>query len=163
MMSDWELVARLLIAAALGSFIGFEREQWHKAAGLRTHMMVSLGACLLMIVSAFGFDDILGTAHVALDPSRIAAQVVSGIGFLGAGSILLRGKAISGITTASSIWAVAAVGLAVGGGMYIEAIATTLIMLGILIGLGYFEKQVLARKSKERKARERRESRSRSL
>jgi putative Mg2+ transporter-C (MgtC) family protein len=135
MLPDWELVLRLLIAAALGSLIGAERERLAWAAGLRTHMLVCVGACLFMIVSAFGFADILGPSNIILDPSRIAAQVVSGIGFLGAGSILLRGDMVRGLTTAASLWTVAAVGLAVGGGLYIEATAATFVILVILAGI----------------------------
>ena len=125
---------RLLMAAALGSVIGADRERLVWAAGLRTHMLVSVGACLFMIVSAYGFSDRLGD-HVILDPSRVAAQVVSGIGFLGAGSILLRGEVVRGLTTAASLWTVAAVGLAVGGGLYVEAVAATFIILVILAGI----------------------------
>ncbi len=134
MSPDWELVMRLLMAAALGSVIGADRERLVWAAGLRTHMLVSVGACLFMIVSAYGFSDRLGE-HVILDPSRVAAQVVSGIGFLGAGSILLRGEVVRGLTTAASLWTVAAVGLAVGGGLYVEAVAATVIILIILAGI----------------------------
>jgi putative Mg2+ transporter-C (MgtC) family protein len=90
--SNVELISRLVLAAALGSVIGFERERLSWAAGLRTHMLVCVGSTLIMIVSAFGFFDVLSRDHVVLDPSRIAAQVVSGIGFLGAGSILLRAR-----------------------------------------------------------------------
>lgn len=132
---DWMLVVRLPIAALLGSVIGADRERLVWAAGLRTHMLVSVGACLFMIVSAFGFADILGTENVVLDPSRVAAQVVSGIGFLGAGSILLRGEVIRGLTTAASLWSVAAIGLAVGGGLFVEAIAATIVILVILAGI----------------------------
>ncbi len=114
MLANSEMLIRLLAAAALGSLVGFERERLLWAAGIRTHMLVCVGSCLIMIVSAFGFADILGKDHVVLDPSRIAAQVVSGIGFLGAGSILARGEIVKGLTTAASIWAVAAIGLAVG-------------------------------------------------
>jgi putative Mg2+ transporter-C (MgtC) family protein len=135
MLSNTELILRLVLAAILGSIIGFERERLSWAAGLRTHMLVCVGSTLMMIVSAFGFADILGTGHVDLDPSRVAAQVVSGIGFLGAGSILMRGEMVRGLTTAASIWAVAGVGLAVGGGMYVAAIAATVLMLIILAGL----------------------------
>ena len=103
MLHNTEIIYRLLIAAFLGSLIGFERERLLWAAGLRTHMLVCVGSCLIMVVSSFGFSDILGTANVVLDPSRIAAQVVSGIGFLGAGAILLRGDTIRGLTTAASI------------------------------------------------------------
>jgi len=141
MVSQVELVSRLLVAAALGSAIGFERERLSWAAGLRTHMLVCVGACLLMIVSAFGFSDILGTPNVTLDPSRIAAQVVSGIGFLGAGAILMRGEIIRGLTTAASLWSVAAIGLAIGGGLYTLAIAATLIILVILAGIKPLEKR----------------------
>jgi putative Mg2+ transporter-C (MgtC) family protein len=138
---DWMLVVRLPIAALLGSLIGADRERLAWAAGLRTHMLVSVGACLFMIVSAFGFADILGAKDVVLDPSRIAAQVVSGIGFLGAGSILMRGEVVRGLTTAASLWSVAAVGLAVGGGLYIEAVAATVIILVILAGVKPLEER----------------------
>jgi putative Mg2+ transporter-C (MgtC) family protein len=138
---DWNLILRLLIAAVLGSIIGADRERLAWAAGLRTHMLVSVGACLFMIVSAFGFSDILGTRNVILDPSRIAAQVVSGIGFLGAGSILLRGEVVRGLTTAASLWSVAAIGLAVGGGLYIEAGAATIVIMVILAGIKPIEER----------------------
>lgn len=141
MSLDVELVLRLLLAAVLGSLIGFERERLSWAAGLRTHMLVCVGSTLMMIVSAHGFGEVLSQEHVGLDPSRIAAQVVSGIGFLGAGSILLRGEVIRGLTTAASLWATAGLGLAVGGGMYVEAIAATLIILFILAGLKPLEKR----------------------
>lgn len=135
MLSEWELILRLIVAAALGSLIGAERERLLWAAGLRTHMLVCVGSCLFMIVSSFGFSDILGAENVILDPSRVAAQVVSGIGFLGAGSILLRGEIVRGLTTAASLWTVAAIGLAVGGGLYIGAGAATIIILVILAGI----------------------------
>lgn len=99
-----------LTAAALGSLIGFEGERLLWAAGIRTHMLVCVGSCLIMIVSQYGFSSILTEKNVVLDPSRIAAQVVSGIGFLGAGAILARGEIVKGLTTAASIWTVAAVG-----------------------------------------------------
>ncbi len=146
MLNQWELVSRLLLAAALGSVIGFERERLSWAAGLRTHMLVCVGSTLIMIVSAFGFQDALTRPDVVLDPSRVAAQVVSGIGFLGAGTILLRGEVIRGLTTAASLWSVAAVGLAVGGGLYLAAIASTIIILIILAGLKPLEARVFAAK-----------------
>lgn len=136
MLNWYEIVLRLSLAAIFGALIGLERERKHWAAGLRTHMMVCVGACLIMIVSAFGFSDILGTPHVDLDPSRIAAQVVSGIGFIGAGAILFsKQETIRGITTASGIWTVAAIGLATGSGLYFAACITTLIALIILWAL----------------------------
>jgi putative Mg2+ transporter-C (MgtC) family protein len=135
MISDLEIAIRLAVAAALGSLIGFERERLLWAAGLRTHMLVSIGACLLMIVSAYGFQHALLMPHVILDPSRVAAQVVSGIGFLGAGAILMRGQIVRGMTTAASIWAVAAVGLAAGGGMIFAATVSTAIIIAVLAGV----------------------------
>jgi len=142
-LPQWELILRLLVAAALGSLIGLERERLGWAAGLRTHMLVCVGACLMMIVSAYGFSSTLGE-HVVLDPSRVAAQVVSGIGFLGAGSIILRNEAIKGLTTAASVWAVAGIGLAAGGGLYTAAVATTIIILVILAGLKPWEERYKA-------------------
>jgi len=146
MLGNIELVSRLLLAAALGSLIGFERERLTWAAGLRTHMLVCVGSCLVMIVSAYGFADVLNQDHVMLDPSRIAAQVVSGIGFLGAGAILLRGEIVRGLTTAASLWSIAAVGLAVGGGLYVAAVASTVIILLILAGVKPLEESYRARR-----------------
>jgi putative Mg2+ transporter-C (MgtC) family protein len=148
MPGNLELVARLVMAAALGSVIGFERERLSWAAGLRTHMLVCVGSTLIMIVSAFGFADVLGGEHVVLDPSRVAAQVVSGIGFLGAGSILLRGEIVRGLTTAASLWSVAAIGLAVGGGLYTASIAATLIILVILAGIKPIERRFITVKQR---------------
>ena len=144
MIGSAETVVRLLLAALAGSLIGLERERLAWAAGLRTHMLVCVGACLLMIVSAHGFDDVLGP-RVVLDPSRVAAQVVSGIGFLGAGTILLRGDAVKGLTTAASLWAVAAIGLAIGCGLYTAGLATTVIVLVILAGIKPLQERVRAR------------------
>src|SRR3979490_3339103 len=135
LLSNWETLARLLVAAIFGSLIGFERERLLWAAGIRTHMLVCVGACLFMIVSAFGFSTSITQSHVVLDPSRIAAQVVSGIGFFGAGAILARGEIVRGLTTAASIWTVAAIGLAVGGGLYFAAGLSTAIILAILAGV----------------------------
>ena len=146
MLPQWELVLRLLLAAALGSVIGLERGRLLWAAGLRTHMLVSVGACLALIVSAYGFQDVLSD-HVVLDPSRIAAQVISGIGFLGAGMIIFRNDAVKGLTTAASVWAVAGVGLASGAGMYTAAVAATVIMLVILAGLKPLEEKFQARRT----------------
>lgn len=129
-----DTLLRLLVAAVLGSLIGFERERLLWAAGIRTHMLVCVGACLFMIVSAYGFGPVLGQ-NVVLDPSRVAAQVVSGIGFLGAGAILARGEIVKGLTTAASIWTVAAIGLAVGGGLYFAAAVSTVVILAILAGV----------------------------
>ena len=132
------------MAALLGSVIGFERERLNWAAGLRTHMLVCVGASLMMMVSAFGFADALTQKNVVLDPSRVAAQVVSGIGFLGAGSILLRGEVVRGLTTAASLWSVAGIGLAVGGGMYTAAFGATVIILVILAGVKPLERRFIS-------------------
>ncbi|WP_232628453.1 MgtC/SapB family protein [Methylobacterium sp. Leaf118] len=141
MLGNAEMVTRLVLAGVMGSVIGFERERLLWAAGLRTHMLVCVGACLLMLVSAFGFSDALGQKNVTLDPSRVAAQVVSGIGFLGAGTILLRGEVVKGLTTAASLWAVAAIGLAIGGGLYVPALAATGLVVGILVGVKPLEEK----------------------
>src|ERR687895_453051 len=106
MISPVELVLRLVVAAILGALVGLERERLGWAAGMRTHALVSLGSALFMVVSIFGFSDILAEKHVILDPSRVAAQVASGIGFIGAGTIILRREIVKGLTTAASIWAV---------------------------------------------------------
>jgi putative Mg2+ transporter-C (MgtC) family protein len=134
MASDLELIVRLSLAALIGSAVGIERERLRWAAGLRTHMLVCVGSCLVMIVSAYGFSEVLGP-NVVLDPSRVAAQVVSGIGFLGAGSIILRNEVVKGLTTAASIWTVSALGLAIGGGLYVPAAAAAVIVLLILAAL----------------------------
>lgn len=144
MISWQEITIRVLLAAMFGAFIGLERERKDWAAGLRTHMMVSVGSCLIMIVSSFGFSDILGAPNVNLDPSRIAAQVVSGIGFLGAGAILFSKQGtIRGLTTAAGLWTVAAIGLATGSGLYFAAGSTTLLAIVILWGLQPIEKKFL--------------------
>lgn len=144
-ISNVEILLRLAAAAALGSMVGFERERLLWAAGIRTHMLVCVGSCLIMIVSAYGFAGVLGQEHTVLDPSRVAAQVVSGIGFLGAGSILARGEIIKGLTTAASIWTVAAIGLAIGGGLYFAGTASTILILIILAGVKPLEEAYRAR------------------
>lgn len=145
-----EIAIRLLLAAALGGVIGFDRERHTWAAGLRTHMLVCLGAALAMIVSAYAFTDILKQwPHVVLDPSRIAAQVISGIGFLGAGTIMFlhRENVIRGLTTAAGLWTVAAIGLAVGGGMYIAAALATAVAWVILAVLKPLERRFAMRRT----------------
>lgn len=146
MLPATDLIARLLLAALLGSLIGLERERLHWVAGLRTHMLVCVGSTLIMIVSAYGFAAVLDHPDIALDPSRMAAQVVSGIGFLGAGTILLRQEIVRGLTTAASLWVVAAIGLAVGGGLYLAAVSTTVLILVILMGLKPLERRLMVRR-----------------
>ena len=117
---------------AMGAAIGFEREYHAKEAGLRTHLLVALGSCLFMILSVYGFDFMLGRDHVSFDPSRIAAQVVTGIGFIGAGTIIFQKQVVRGLTTAAGLWVTAAIGLACGNGMYWVALVTTAIVLASL-------------------------------
>lgn len=131
---DWGVVIiRLLLATFLGAVIGFEREYHAKEAGVRTHLLVALGSCLFMIISVYGFDFMLDQDHVSFDPSRIASQVVTGIGFIGAGTIILQKQMVRGLTTAAGLWVTAAIGLACGNGMYIIAAVTTVI---VLVSLG---------------------------
>lgn len=146
-MLPWdEILLRLAIASVLGGVIGLERERKNWSAGLRTHMMVCLGASLAMLVSAHGFHEVLHLKNVSLDPSRVAAQVISGIGFLGAGTIiLLKQGIIKGLTTAAGLWTVAAIGLATGAGMYFAASAATVISLIILWVIQYIERKVTQR------------------
>jgi putative Mg2+ transporter-C (MgtC) family protein len=123
-MNEWDLIWRLGLALLLSASIGLDRELRQKSAGLRTYTLVGLGSALFMLISKYGFFDVLG-AHVVLDPSRVAAQIVSGIGFIGAGLIFVRQDAVRGLTTAAGIWLVAAVGAAAGASLPVLAIATT--------------------------------------
>jgi len=120
----WKQVGELALAFGLSSLIGIEREWRAKAAGLRTHTLVGVGAALFLLVSKYGFSDVVGNG-VTLDPSRVAAQIVSGIGFIGGGLIFVRGDAVRGLTTAAAVWVTAAVGMASGAGLAILALATT--------------------------------------
>lgn len=145
--TEWDLVGRLAFSALLGSVIGYERERGAWAAGLRTHMLVCVGSTLIMIVSAYGFNDVLATG-VVLDPSRMASQVVSGIGFLGAGAIMARGEVVRGLTTAASVWSVAGIGLAVGGGLYTPAVAATILILIILAVIKPLEQRFIGKRQR---------------
>lgn len=120
---DWLL--RVVVAAFCGALIGYERAIQRKSAGVRTHIVVAIASALFMIVSKYGFMDILDLHNVALDPSRIAAQIVTGISFIGAGTILVRRQQISGLTTAAGVWATSAIGMAIGAGMYWIGILST--------------------------------------
>lgn len=145
-LSQGEMIARLLLAALLGGLIGIERERTSWFAGLRTHMLVCTGSTLIMIVSQYGFAGVLHKDFVVLDPSRIAAQVVSGIGFLGAGTILFWKNTIRGLTTAASLWAVAAIGLSIGGGLYLAATVATMLCLFVLAGVKPIERAFFKRR-----------------
>lgn len=131
----WDFVWRLVLAAIFGTIIGLDREYREKEAGFRTHFLVSLGSALMMIVSQYGFSEILTHDGVSLDPSRIAAQVVSGIGFIGAGTIIFNHQIVRGLTTAASLWATAGIGLTAGAGMSWLALAATVLTLVALEGL----------------------------
>jgi putative Mg2+ transporter-C (MgtC) family protein len=133
----YEYLLRLLVAGLLGAAVGLEREYRAKEAGYRTHFLVCLGSALMMIVSKYGFDDHLVEGTIRLDPSRIAAQVVTGIGFIGAGTIIFQKQIVRGLTTAAGIWATAGIGLAVGAGMYFMSITCTIL---VLIGLEVFRR-----------------------
>jgi putative Mg2+ transporter-C (MgtC) family protein len=135
---EGEIILRLVVAMVLCSIIGLERSARDEVAGLRTHALVGLGAALFTIVSVDGFSDFSSNALARPDPTRIAAQVVSGIGFLGAGAIIRQGFNVRGVTTASSLWIVAAIGMATGAGGYIAAGTTTALSLFALIGLRRF-------------------------
>lgn len=126
--SEIEQLARLALAAGLGGVIGTERELADQPAGLRTHMLLSIGACLFTVVSAYAFGS-------GGDPSRLAAQIVTGVGFLGGGAILRHGASIRGLTTAASIWATCAVGVAVGTGRYVLSLGGTVLILATLVVL----------------------------
>jgi putative Mg2+ transporter-C (MgtC) family protein len=132
-----DLALRLLGAAVLGALIGAERERHAHPAGMRTHLLVALGSALFTVMSAYGFGVSLGGATTAVDPTRIAAQVVTGIGFLGAGAIIKYGASVRGLTTAASLWATAAVGMAVAAGWWLIAGVTTAIVLFSLAPLSW--------------------------
>jgi putative Mg2+ transporter-C (MgtC) family protein len=127
------VLIRLVVAAALGGAIGFERELRERQAGLRTHLVVCVGSALFTLVSAYGFEDFFTATGTRIDPTRIAAQIVSGIGFLGAGAIIRQGLSVRGLTTAATLWLVAAIGMSAGAGYYSGAIIAT---DGALLTLG---------------------------
>ncbi|PZD85826.1 MgtC/SapB family protein [Bacilli bacterium] len=142
------MAIRLLIALLLSGLIGFEREMNNHSAGFRTHILVGVGSCLMMLMSLYGFSSLIDTyGNIRFDPARIPSYVISGIGFLGAGTIIVYGGTIRGLTTAASIWTVAGLGLVVGLGMYGAAILATLIILISLVFLNNFEKLFQSRRS----------------
>ncbi|WNQ12453.1 MgtC/SapB family protein [Paenibacillus aurantius] len=150
-MSPWviepvDLAVRLLLALLLGGLVGFEREHTNRPAGFRTHILVCLGSCLLMLISIYAFADFAGETNVRLDPSRLAAQVIPGIGFLGAGTIMRNGFSVTGLTTAASLWIVSAIGLAVGSGFYLGAFTATAMSLLSLWVFNKIEKKYFSDK-----------------
>lgn len=130
MLFQLDLFLRIFVAAVCGTIIGYERSQRMKAAGIRTHLLVCAASALFIIISKYGFNDVLALSNVELDPSRVAAQVVSGISFIGAGTILFRNQNINGLTTAAGLWITSGVGMALGSGLYfIGVLSTVLIVL----------------------------------
>lgn len=146
MITETEVFIRLIMALFLGGIIGYERQACNKSAGLRTHVLVCVGSCLIMILSINIYYTVQGLTNA--DPARLAAQVVSGIGFLGAGTIMKEGITVRGLTTAASLWVVSGVGLAVGGGYYVSSILTTGLVFLTLSALSRFEKRVCSIKGK---------------
>lgn len=129
MNSNIDYILRLLVAGLCGILIGYERESRMKEAGIRTHFIVCLGSALIMIVSKYGFYDQINLQNISIDPSRIAAQIVSGIGFLGAGMIVMHKQTVKGLTTAAGIWATAGVGMCIGSGLYFIGLISSFIIV----------------------------------
>jgi len=145
-ISHWELTLRILSALVVGGLVGLEREYGQHSAGFRTHILVCLGSALIMLLSIYGLSMFTSDPNLRADPARLAAQVVSGIGFLGAGTILRNGNTVSGLTTAASLWVVAALGLAVGAGFYYGALLTTFLVLVCLFALNKLEQTFSAKR-----------------
>lgn len=148
-ISELHILLRLLLALLLGGLVGFEREQSKHAAGLRTNILVCLGSCLLMLLSMYGFSAFVDEPNVRVDPARLAAAVITGIGFLGAGTILFTGKSITGLTTAASLWVVSAIGLAVGAGFYFASATATVMVLVTLWAFNKLEKRYISAKKEQ--------------
>jgi len=143
-ISHGEVILRLVVATAFGGLIGLERESHKRPAGSRTHILVCIGSALTMIISQYAFLEFSG--KLGYDPGRIAAQVISGIGFLGAGTILREGSTVKGLTTAASLWVVAGIGLAVGTGFYISGAVTTGLVVVVLVVFDRFERRFMLSK-----------------
>lgn len=148
MVSDQEVIFRLFLAVLFSGLIGLEREVSGRAAGFRTHILVCVGSTLVMLTAIHLMDLYQGVASI--DPGRVAAQVVSGIGFLGAGTIIQIRDSVRGLTTAAGLWAAAGIGLAIGSGFYIGAVATTAIVLVVLFLLSRVEQKMVGTKRKDR-------------
>lgn len=142
------LLGRLLLSLTLGAAVGLERELSGKPAGLRTNILICVGAALLTELSILAASDFVPHGLIRADPARIAAQIVSGIGFIGAGTILVSRGSVLGLTTAATLWVVAAIGMTVGLHLYVEAVGATVLVVLTLFGLGQFEERVLAERSR---------------
>ena len=144
-----EYILSIFIAAMLGGAIGLEREYRSKEAGFRTHFLVGLGSGLFMILSVHGFDEYLGMPGIQRDPGRLAAQVVSGIGFIGAGCIIFQKNAVKGLTTAAGLWVTSAIGMTAGRGMYAVAAASTLMVVVCLEGMNFIHHKLFKHRPRE--------------
>lgn len=134
-----EYLLRLLISALCGLAIGYEREIKMKDAGIKTHFIVAVGSALIMIISKYGFQDQVGLINISIDPTRIASQVISGVGFIGAGLIFIKEKSIVGLTTAAGIWTTAGIGLAISSGLYFIGLSATII---VIIGQTFLHRNI---------------------
>ena len=146
-INNYEIISKILISIALGFIIGLERELTNKAAGLRTHILVCLGSTVFTLISIYGFDisNIHDGIRIQNDPARIAAQILTGIGFIGGGAVLHHGVSVSGLTTAASLWITASIGMAVGTGSYTLAISTTIIAFVVLVVIRIVEREFLSK------------------
>ena len=147
LIADSDILVRILFSIILGSVIGLERELTNKSAGLRTQIMVCLGSCLFTILSIYGFSTAV-TLYPLGDPSRVAAQIITGIGFIGAGTVLRQGLTVTGLTTASTLWIVAAIGMACGCGKISVAVVSTILAVAILVLIRIFELKIMPRNMK---------------
>lgn len=150
---DWTVVIRLLTALLLGFAIGLERELTNKYAGLRTNILVCIGACIFTLISIYGFPEVAvsGEEFGTRDTARVAAQVVTGIGFIGGGTVLRHGATVFGLTTAATLWVSAAIGMACGAGMIGVAMIATVLSILVLVSVRFFEKNVLVSSTKNTK------------
>lgn len=142
-------ILRIFISSLCGGIIGYERSQRQKDAGIRTHIIVALGAALCMVISKYGFDDVLNSGlGYSTDASRIAANVITGVSFLGAGVIFIKEQSVKGLTTAAGIWATSAVGMAIGAGMYLTGICSTVILIILQVVLHRFSSKLEGNQTK---------------
>jgi putative Mg2+ transporter-C (MgtC) family protein len=141
-IQGWAQIAELMAAFVLSMIIGIEREIHQKSAGLRTHTLVGVGAALFMLISKYGFNDVLVPGRIMLDPSRVAAQIVSGVGFLGAGLIFVRRDSVRGLTTAAAVWVTAAIGAACGAGLIVLAVAATFIYMVVATAFPHLSRRL---------------------
>ncbi|MGN7360558.1 MgtC/SapB family protein [Paenibacillus sp. SAF-054] len=142
-IDNTHILLRLLLSVLLGGLVGLERERSNHAAGLRTHILVCMGSTLIIMLSIYGFSEFVHEVNIRIDPARLASAVITGVGFLGAGTILFTGKSITGLTTAASVWVIAAVGLSIGAGFYFASIAATLLILLTLVVFNKLEQRYI--------------------